>query len=160
MCSSDLDELRTRGALVAVDTTELLSGLTERPEADWPAFKSTMQELLEGAARASARTHVRVYSEMVSVLSDMGRQATAKDVDALFAELSVAFDCRWLCGYARAGQDPDRHLRDIRALHTHVVSANGTLAEMHAGWEPSGTTGALATSERASIASTHDTRLL
>lgn len=144
----DLDELRTRGALVAVDTTELLSVLTDRAQADWPAFRTALHDLLEHAARTSARSHIRVYSEMVSVLSEMGRLTTARDVDALFAELSAAFDCRWLCGYARAGQDQERHVREIRALHTHVVGPNGTFAEMRLGWDAPATGTVPSTTER------------
>ena len=124
----DVVSLQRSGDLVLLDAEGTLLSFMTNDTLDAKAFKDRMSALIESACRGRTNCVVRVYGQMVDVLWQQGKLDLAIDLEMLWNQLASTRRFSLLCGYAMGSFFKDAHVEDIRGLHTHVVSADGTAA--------------------------------
>lgn len=114
---------RASGAYVVLDAAATLDQFLVAGWPDPSGFWRTISPLVDRAG--SARRHVRVFGEMVSLLWQAGRFGPAIELEALWNELARQRCFDLLCGYLSAGgasHEADDELAMVLAAHTRIAA--------------------------------------
>lgn len=126
----DVSALKRSGDLFVKDASTLLSSLTVDGAPDGARFERILGPLIE-KARGECRRMVRVYGEMVDLLWKAGATSAATQIETLWNTLAGNHAFVLLCAYALDGITNTTHISEICGHHTHVVTANGEVAQAH-----------------------------
>lgn len=88
------------GRLVVLDASDTLERFLVGDDPHAPAFEQVVGGVLDGAIRMGGP--VRVYGEMVAVLWQQGRVATAMRLEELWNQIAATRAFELLCGYPSA----------------------------------------------------------
>jgi hypothetical protein len=125
---ADVASLQRSGDLVLLDAEETLSSFMTNDILDAKAFTSGMCAVIDRACRGRMNCTVRIYGQMVDVLWQLGKRDLAIDLEMLWNELANTKAFSLLCGYAMGSFYKDACTAEICNQHTHIVSADGTVA--------------------------------
>jgi DcmR-like sensory protein len=126
----DVSALKRSGDLFIKDPSTLLATLMVDGTPNAARFERNVGSLIE-TARGESRRTVRVYGEMVDVLWKGGATSAATQVETLWNLLAESRAFVLLCAYALDGIRHTTHISEICGHHTHVVTANGEVAQAH-----------------------------
>jgi hypothetical protein len=124
----DVVSVQRSGDLVLLDAVETLASFMTNDKLDASAFEDGMRAVIERACRGRTNCTVRIYGQMVDVLWQLGKRELAIDLEVLWNQLANTQTFSLLCGYAMGSFYKDAHVADICGQHSHVVSADGTVA--------------------------------
>ena len=125
--SLDVAQLLRSDDLILLDAKDTLSVIMVDGQPDAAAFKRTMSRVITRACRGRADRKARIYGQMVDVLWQRDEHDAAIRLEMLWNQLATTRHFSLLCGYA-VDVYKAATFGDIRALHTHVVSADGNPA--------------------------------
>lgn len=113
------------GHLVFMDADALLQEFMQDGAPDWDLFKGRVGGAIERARAAARKSTVRVYSEIVDILSQSGKKAAALRLEDQWNRLIGYHSFPLFCAYFtdHVFSDDSRFLRDVCGRHTHLVSA-------------------------------------
>jgi CheY-like chemotaxis protein len=127
----EVDRLRERGLFVGRDARATLESVMAGPMPDATRFRDEVRTSIDRAS-ASARG-VRIYGEMVDLLSRDGNPAAAEGLEDLWNEFGQERPFTLLCGYSVArfaGEVGSARYQRACRQHTGVLAAeSGRLAE-------------------------------
>jgi hypothetical protein len=126
----DVVPLKHSGDLVLLDAEDTLSAFMTDGQLDAGAFNERLCAIIEGACRGRTDCTVRIYGQMVDILWKQGKCDLAIRLEMLWNQLAHTQRFSLLCGYAIGPFYKNAHFREICAQHTHVVSADGTAANV------------------------------
>ncbi|HUG84465.1 MAG TPA: MEDS domain-containing protein [Euzebya sp.] len=122
---TDVEGAVADGRLVVLDAAETMARFVfDDGTIDIPALHETIGGVLDAAEAAGGA--VRVYGEMVSVLWEQGRIATAMHLEQLWNDLGRSRTFALLCGYPSALFAHPGSAQDVDGIcghHTDVVLA-------------------------------------
>ena len=122
--------LKRSGDLFIKDPSTLLTTLMVDGTPNEARFARIAGSFIE-KARGESRRMVRVYGEMVDVLWKAGAMSAATQLETLWNTLAESHAFVLLCAYALDGIRHTTHISEICGHHTHVVTANGEVAQAH-----------------------------
>ena len=93
----DVAAASARGAYLALDASETISGFMVADRPDPAGFWQAISPMLQQAAKAGRP--VRVFGEMVSLLWDASLIDAAIEVEAMWNELGAQYQFSLLCAY-------------------------------------------------------------
>jgi len=126
----DVAALKRSGDLFVKDPSTVLASVMVDGTPNEARFERVVGSLIE-TARGESRRMVRVYGEMMDVLWKAGSAGAATRLETLWNALSVRHLFVLLCAYALDGISQTTHISEICGHHTHVVTANGEVAQAH-----------------------------
>lgn len=126
----DVAALKRSGDLFVKDPSTVLASVMVDGAPNEARFERVVGSLIE-TARGESRRMVRVYGEMMDVLWKAGSAGAATRLETLWNALSVRHLFVLLCAYALDGMSHTTHISEICGHHTHVVTANGEVAQAH-----------------------------
>lgn len=118
----DIERLRRSGRYIALDAAQALSACLVDGVPDPDRFAAVVGEVVIGAIEDGRP--VRVFGELVALLTDEGNHAAAIRLEAFWNELQRAHDFTLLCGYrmdAFGGASFAGHLNEVCAAHSRVI---------------------------------------
>jgi PAS domain S-box-containing protein len=125
----DVERERRDGRFVALDARETLATFMDGDLPERSRFEATIGPAIEGLLRASGRSVVRAYGEMVDVLWKEGNSSGALQLEGLWNDLAAKYSFALLCAYAISSFYKESHaegLRDVCRAHRHVFPAPAT----------------------------------
>jgi hypothetical protein len=128
--SLDVVRLQRSDDLMLLDAERTLLRFMTNGMPDAERFRSSMCELIERVCRGRANCTVRIYGQMVDVLWKNQQREAAIRLEMLWNQLANTQAFSLLCGYAMGQFYKDAHVNEICSHHTHVVSADGDVAEV------------------------------
>jgi hypothetical protein len=126
----DVVPLTQSGDLVLLDAADTLSSFMTDGKIDARAFSDRLCAVIESAYRGRTGCTVRIYGQMVDILWQEGRRELAIRLEMLWNQLANTQRFSLLCGYAIGPFYKDAHCADVCAQHTHLISADGTAADV------------------------------
>jgi hypothetical protein len=127
--------LEQDGLVVLADAESTLDSFMVDGEPSAPLFENVIGGLLDRVAERFPARHIRVFGEMVNLLSESGRRGAAIALEELWNGLARTRSFSLLCGYRldpfdRAAQISP--LPDICRLHSHVSTSADPVRLHHA----------------------------
>jgi hypothetical protein len=121
------EAMRAQGRYVALGVEEVLHRFFHDDVLDAEQFRAVVASLL--AEASSAGSHVRVYSELIALLSQQDHLSAALELELQWRSLLREHDFSLLCAYPARDVDDSRFVdvRRVCDLHTDLVVA-GTQA--------------------------------
>ena len=129
-CHFDIDEVRAAGDLILIDAREALSAFMVEGQPDAARFTELAAKVFTRACRGRTGCTIRAYGEMVDLLWKDGLTVAAVRLEMLWNQLAMTHDFSLLCGYAMGSFYKDAGVADICDQHSHVLSADGTPAQV------------------------------
>jgi hypothetical protein len=123
----DVDTLEAAGDLVLLDARQVLASFMVDGTPDAVLFNTHLTAAIDRVCRGRKNCTIRAYGEMVDVLWQDGFTTAAIRLEMLWNQLAMTHDFSLLCGYAMGSFYKDAGMRDICALHSHVVPAESAL---------------------------------
>ena len=117
-------EARSDGRFIEADAALTLAKFVVGGTIEPVAFADTAGGLIVGAMGFQGTRRVRAFGEMVALLCDDGRYATARELEDLWVALSRRLSFSLLCAYPAGLFRDERRaddLGDIARLHDRVV---------------------------------------
>jgi hypothetical protein len=111
------------GSFVVLDAEETMASFMVEGWPDAALFWQVMSPVLKGALARPGP--VRVFGEMVALMSGAGQMGAAVDLEALWNELARQYSFSLLCAYPADAACEDEHadeLAQISAAHSAVLS--------------------------------------
>ncbi len=121
-----LAEAESAGLLVVADAEEALATILGPKGPDRERFESVARGLLDEAQRGRAGGQVRVFGEMVDLLSRRGRPDAADELEQFWNALALKHRFSLLCGYridVFDEREQSERLPHICREHSHVLPA-------------------------------------
>jgi signal transduction histidine kinase len=120
----DVERALLHGQLAVVDAHELLSTfmIGDRPDAG--RFLASLDTLLHTRGKSLEMPTVRVFGEMVDVLSRAGNHDGAVALEWLWNELARTYRFSLLCAYSLRTFGNDEHTSNVASIceaHAHVI---------------------------------------
>jgi hypothetical protein len=118
--------LERNGLALFADADETLASFMDGDKPSPRAFERVVGSLLDEAATRSPGGEVRVFGEMVDILSRRGNHEGAVELEELWNDLAVSRSFSLLCAYELNVFDADaqaRALPDLCRTHSHVRPA-------------------------------------
>lgn len=128
--SFDLDHLRRQKDLIVLDARETLASFMVDGMPSSEKFEAAMLPVIDKASRGREDCVIRAYGEMVDVLWKDGCEAAAVRLEMLWNQLANTRKFSLLCGYSMGSFYKDAAFDAICHQHTHVLSTDGTAAEL------------------------------
>jgi len=135
----DPDRARAEGRFTELDAEETLGLFMQgdlcRGMPDEIAFHRAVGRVLDRARSHRQEQGLRVYGEMVDILSQGGNESATSRLEELWNDLGATRHFKLYCGYALSNfprAEDGEAFRRICSLHTHVVPAetfDGTWGE-------------------------------
>ena len=126
----DPDGARAEGRFTEVDAEETLAAFMQgdlrRGMPDDAAFRRALGRALDRARSHRPELKLRVYGEMVDILTARGNEAATARLEELWNDLGGTHRFRLYCGFALNNfprAEDGEAFRRICSLHTHVVPA-------------------------------------
>ena len=123
----DVDKVQASGDLLILDARTVLASFMVDGMPDATLFKTHVPAAIEQLCAGRKDCTIRAYGEMVDVLWQDGMTAAAIRLEMFWNQLAMTHDFSLLCGYAMGSFYKDAGMRDICALHSHVVAADTAL---------------------------------
>jgi signal transduction histidine kinase len=120
----DLRRAAMRGQLSLVDANDLLATFMEGAHVNAERCRASVSALLRSHSQTIPRSTIRVFGEMVDVLSRSGNIDGAIDLERQWNELARLHHFSLLCGYSMRTFGHDSHTAKVVSiceLHAHVV---------------------------------------
>ena len=122
----DVVELQRAGDLLLLDAQNTLDTLMSNGTVEDAKFNDVVCGIVRTACRGRVDCTVRAYGELVDLLWKNGRQDSAVRLEMLWNQLTISEPFSLLCGCAMGHCFNDARFNEVRRLHTHVISADGT----------------------------------
>ena len=126
----DVVPLTQSGKLILLDAADTLSSFMTDDKIDARAFNDRLCAVIKRACRGRKGCTVRIYGQMVDILWQEGKRDLAIRLEVLWNQLAQTERFSLLCGYAMGPFYKDADFGDVCAQHTHLVSADGTVASV------------------------------
>lgn len=117
----DVDRALGEGRLTLLDAHATLSKVMVGEMPDWDALKTVVGGVLNTCAARNPSSRVRAYGEMVDVLWAGGNPKAAIRLEELWKDLRGVHSFSLLCAYGMGKFYKEADLRDVCALHDHVL---------------------------------------
>jgi hypothetical protein len=122
----DADVLLESGLLTVLSADETLSAIMDGEDVSPSRFEQVVGSVIDRASKSFPGRRVRVFGEMVDLLTARGREDTAAVLEGLWNELAQTRNFALLCGYRLDVFDPVAQTASLPAVcesHTHVLAA-------------------------------------
>jgi hypothetical protein len=121
----DAEALGTAGLLVALDAEETLSSLFHDGRLSAAAFEHVVARVVDRLAERAPGQRVRVFGEIVDLLTALGEHNAAAELEERWNELAKTRRVSRLCGYRLDVFDwaSQQMLPAVCSTHTHVRPA-------------------------------------
>jgi hypothetical protein len=122
----DVARLEQKGLLVAKDAEALLSLILEGDHPSAAAFERVVGGLLDELGERFRDRRIRVFGEMVDLLSERGQTESAISLEELWNSLAWSRRFSLLCGYRLDVFDRESQiatLPEVCRTHSHVLAA-------------------------------------
>ena len=120
----DVERSMLQGQLAMVDAHELLATFMVGDRPDAGRFLAALDGVLQTRSQALPLPTVRVFGEMVDVLSRAGNHQGAVALEWLWNELARTYRFSLLCAYSLRTFGNDEHASNVSAIceaHAHVI---------------------------------------
>jgi signal transduction histidine kinase len=120
----DVERAMLYGQLAMVDAHELLATFMVGDRPDAGRFLASLDELFHGRGQSRQIPTVRVFGEMVDVLSRAGNHEGAVALEWLWNELARTYRFSLLCAYSLRTFGNDEHTSNVASIceaHAHVI---------------------------------------
>ena len=125
----DLARAQANGDLLLLDAREMLGLFMVEGMPDANLFRTHVPAAIARLCRGRTDCTIRAYGEMVDVLWQDGLCGAAIRLEMLWNQLAMTHDFSLLCGYAMGNFYKHAGMREVCAMHSHVIASENAPAE-------------------------------